>query len=268
MFALYLDRWALVPDGAALHTPSSDLLPVRAGARPAMLKLPRADEERAGGQLMPWWNGEGAARVYRHDPQTGALLLERALGKRSLARLAEDGQDDEASRVLCAVADRLHAPRPVPPPDLVPLESWFRALWNASARLGGMFQDAEASARALLGAPQDVTVLHGDLHHGNVLDGGERGWLAIDPKGLRGERGFDYANIFFNPTLAFAGQPGRLARQAQVVAAEARLERRRLLGWVLAYAGLSAAWWLEDAQASQVVSVLEVARLAAAELGR
>lgn len=47
--------------------------------------------------------------------------------------------------------------------------------------------------------PHDVVVLHGDIHHGNVLDGGERGWRAIDPKGLLGERTFDFVNILLAP---------------------------------------------------------------------
>ena len=40
------------------------------------------------------------------------------------------------------------------------------------------------------------------MHHDNILDFGERGWLVIDPKRLHGERAFDYANIFCNPDLA------------------------------------------------------------------
>ena len=44
-------------------------------------------------------------------------------------------------------------------------------------------------------------MLHGDLHHANVLDLGSSSWLAIDPKGLKGEQGFDYANIFTSPDL-------------------------------------------------------------------
>jgi streptomycin 6-kinase len=53
-----------------------------------------------------------------------------------------------------------------------------------------------------LTAPREEGVLHGDLHHDNVLDFGRRGWLAIDPHGLFGERGFDYANNSPTPTLA------------------------------------------------------------------
>src|SRR5260370_40949811 len=84
------------------------------------------------------------------------------------------------------------------------------------------------------------------MHHGNVLNFGSRGWLAIDPKCLVGERYFDYANIFCNPDLETATMPGRLARQLRVVADAAHLERRRLLAWVRAWAGLSAGVSLGD----------------------
>jgi streptomycin 6-kinase len=60
---------------------------------------------------------------------------------------------------------------------------------------------------------------------------GGRGWLAIDPKGLIGERYFDYANMFCNPDYEMATAPGRLTRQLQVVAQAAELEPRRLLTW-------------------------------------
>lgn len=56
---------------------------------------------------------------------------------------------------------------------------------------------------------------------------GERGWLAIDPKRLRGERGIDYDSILCNPDHETAIAPGRLARQVEAVAEAAVLERKR-----------------------------------------
>jgi streptomycin 6-kinase len=262
MFDRYLARWALTPDGEPILTRGSALLPVLHHGAPAMLKVARHPEERAGAALMAWWDGVGAARVLEHAGD--ALLLERAVGSGSLAAMARGGRDDEASRILCAAAARLHAPRERPPPELVPLDRWFQALEPAAAAHGGILRQAAATARGLLAAPREVAVLHGDIHHGNVLDFGASGWLAIDPKGLVGERGFDFANLFCNPDLETAVAPGRLGRQAEVVARAAGLERRRLLQWILAYAGLSAAWSLEDGEAPELV--LAVARLAAAEL--
>lgn len=186
------------------------------------------------------------------------------MGHRSLAEMARGGKDDDASRILCDVAARLHAPRGRQLPDLIPLERWFAELWPGAAKHGGILGHAAATARKLLDQPQQVGVLHGDLHHGNVLDFGQRGWLAIDPKRLLGERGFDFANIFRNPDLEIAKAPGRLARQATVIAEAARLDRMRLLRWVLAYAGLSAAWILNDGDDATLD--LTVAEIAAAEI--
>jgi streptomycin 6-kinase len=262
VFEPYLARWGLVPDGAAIVTHSSRLLPVRRNGEAAMLKIALEPEERWGAGLMVWWGGEGAARVLAHDGE--ALLMERALGERSLEEMARNGRDDEATRILCAAANRLHARRDRPPPDLVPLTRWFAELEPAAARHGGILAKAAAAARELLAAPQDEVVLHGDIHHGNVLDFGERGWLAIDPKRLTGDRGFDFANILRDPDAEVATGPGRLSRQASVIAEAASLDRTRLLKWVLAFAGLSAAWILGDGD--EPTLDLAVAEIAAAEL--
>lgn len=264
MFDRFLERWNLAGDGAPIVTHSSDLLPVRRDGVPAMLKIAHEDEERRGPDLMIWWGGDGAARVLEHEGD--AVLLERAMGHRSLVAMARDGRDDEASRILCDVAARLHAPRNHPLPELIPLERWFGELWPGAAKHGGILGQAASTARALLDQPQEVGVLHGDLHHGNVLDFGPRGWLAIDPKRLLGERGFDFANIFRNPDLEIAKTPGRLARQATAIAETAQLDRARLLRWVLAYAGLSAAWVLNDGDDATLDHT--VAEIAAAEIDR
>jgi len=253
-----------MPDGEAIVTHCSRLLPVKRAGVPAMLKIAHEDEERRGPDLMIWWDGDGAARVLEHDGD--AVLLERAMGHRSLGEMARGGKDGDASRILCNVAERLHAPRECQLPDLVPLERWFAELWPVAAKHGGTLGQAASIARALLDQPREVSVLHGDLHHGNVLDFGPRGWLAIDPKCLLGERGFDFANIFRNPDLELAKAPGRLAQQATVIAEAARLDRARLLRWVLAYAGLSAAWILNDGD--DATRDLTVAEIAVAEIAR
>ena len=208
MFSTYLARWDLTPDGDPIVTHSSRLLPVRRRGVPAMLKLPMEAEERRGSLLMPWWNGKGAARVLAHDRD--ALLLERAMGHGSLAAYARIGRDDEATRILCAAIATLHAHDAAPPPDLVALTPWFRDLWPAAETHGGILARSADTARELLAHPQDVVVLHGDIHHDNVLDFGARGWLAIDPKGLIGERGFDYANLFCNPENDIEVSPRRI----------------------------------------------------------
>ncbi|WP_370682433.1 aminoglycoside phosphotransferase family protein [Comamonas sp. GB3 AK4-5] len=264
MLTAYLEPWGLVPDGEPMLSPNGQLLPVRCEGLPAMLKVATEEEEKRGAALMAWWQGQGAARVLAHGGD--ALLLERAQGPRSLDELARHGHDEEACRIMCEVVARLHTPRAAPLPVLTDLRPWFQALHHCAGVQvqGGIFATAAATATALLAGPQDVVALHGDIHHGNILDFGPRGWLAIDPKGLVGERGVDYANLFCNPDAQTATDPARFERRLEVVAAAAGLEPQRLLQWILAWAGLSAAWHLEDG--SNPDTALAVAHMAAARL--
>jgi streptomycin 6-kinase len=269
MFEPWLTKWSLAADGDPVITPSSRLLPVRRIGVPAMLKITDVEEERRGGGLMEWWAGDGAAQVFARDD--GALLLERAEGSQSLTALSHEGRDEEACMIICQAAARLHAPRPDLLPPLMPLQKWFAALGPAARREGGFFERSATTAKALLANPQEVSVLHGDIHHGNILDFGPRGWLAIDPKALIGERGFDFANLFCNPDVAIsdppvASRPEVFARRLEIVSAQAKIDRARLLLWIIAYTGLSAAWLMADGsepKAGLAIGALAEAALAA-----
>jgi len=266
MFERYIRLWDLIVDGSPILTATSHLLPVRFQQQEAMLKVATCDEERRGNAVMAWWNGNGAARVLAHCDD--AILIERARPNPSLAVLSRWGQDDMAMRIACAALARLHAHQSPQPPTVVLLSEWFRPLLCLSTSTpahGVLHLSAMAAENLLAGPPIDEVVLHGDMHHGNILYFAEREWLAIDPKGLLGERGFDYANLFCNPDGDIAGDPVRFSRRVAIVADSAKLDRRRLLQWILAWSGLSALWMLEDGLPAE--TRLSAAELAANELG-
>ncbi|MFF1633409.1 aminoglycoside phosphotransferase family protein [Leifsonia sp. NPDC058248] len=270
LIAPRLTQWALTPDGPAFATASSVLQPVLFDGRAAYLKIATADEEAAGGRVMVWWDGRGAAPVYAHDGD--ALVLERATGRTDLAELATEGPDadDEATRILCRAALRLHAVDDRPLPDgLVDLTTWFSDLfaWEAEhpEAHDGLYPRAASEARRLLATPDGNAVLHGDVHHGNVLDFGADGWLAIDPKHIIGDPGFDFANILCNPDARVALSPGRLERHIGVIASETGIEADRMLRWTLAWAALSSCW--SELSGDDPGHVLEVGRHARALLG-
>ena len=243
----YLAAWRLKPDGMLQTTRSSWILPVRREAA-AMLKVARIPDERCGYSLIRWWNGQGAAAVL--EATADALLLERAADGACLAQLARAGDDDRATEILCETAARLHAAREAAIPDLHPLDAWFKPLLDFREPPHWLAQSA-AVARNMLAAQQSIVPLHGDLHHDNVLDFGARGWLAIDPHGLLGARAFDFANIFTNPDLGdpqrpLATLPGRLEARLRIVTLKTGIEPAEMLGWIVAWTGLSAAWFLDD----------------------
>ncbi|NQX28774.1 hypothetical protein HQQ81_15610 [Microbacteriaceae bacterium VKM Ac-2854] len=255
-------RWGVQLTGPVVVTGTSELQPGVRGDEPVMIKLAHVAEERLGARVLASWAGRGAVRVLELDGD--AVLLVRATGPRDLARLSADGRDDTATVILCDVLERLHA---VPDPGLaVPdLARWIRAL---TAPAPASHPDPRGHERAAdilreLSAPVEPSVLlHGDAHHFNVLDFGDRSrarWLAIDPKGVRGPRVFDHLALFLNPDPATA--ISRLRRRQAIVAE--RLGRDDLAEWVFGYAMLSVAWHLEDG--TDPAAALAVAA-AAAEL--
>lgn len=269
-FSPYLRRWQLHAEGDALYTSGAALLPVCWRGLPAMLKLATQAEEQQGYAMLRWWRGRGAARVYAHCGP--ALLMERGQPERSLAVFSLAGADDEACRRACGVVARLHAaPRPgegLPgqAPGATPLAAWFAALVHrAGGAEGDVLPAARRAAQQLLATPQEPHYLHGDIHHHNILDFGARGWLAIDPKGLVGERAFDYANLFCNPTPRICLDPGRFQARLGLVCTAGAIAPQRMLQWILAWAGLSALWHIEDG--GDPDTALAVARMARAGLG-
>ena len=255
-FEPWLALWTLVPEGEVMSMPvtRSRLLPVRAGNQAAMLKLAHSADERRGASVMAWWDGQGAAPVLAFQDE--ALLMLRAPGG-TLVPMVQAGRDEAATAILCQVVARLHAPRPSAPPTAPPLGNLFAALLQST---DPTLVRSRGVASGLLESPRDPVLLHGDIHHGNVLDFGADGWLAIDPWGLVGERTYDYANIFPNPDLTSVTAERFAVRLAQIAKA-ADLEPARLRSWAHAHAGLSAAWHAQDgtdpATARAVLTILE-----------
>ncbi len=120
---------------------------------------------------------------------------------------------------------------------------------------------------------RDIGPLHGDIHHNNILDFGARGWLAIDPKRLIGDRAFDYREPV--PAIRIWTRPAAGCRIAGPLCATRSKSssngrgssENRLLRWIVAYTGLSATWCLDDNQAADVDLTVGAMALAALDGG-
>lgn len=228
-------RLGLQPSGPMHYTQASVVCEVVLDGHLAFLKVTNETEELTGTRALEKWEGNGAVKVLVKDGH--AVVLERA--GQTLRSLVTD--DAEATRVLCAAADRLHTQSPKDINEFLALRSWFSPLFSDTAP---RFDEVREIADRLFNRTSPPVLLHGDLHHENVLDGEERGWLAIDPKGVVGPREFDYCNIFTNwsPHQAHKHFDSRL----HIVAKTADIDPVQLLSWIAAWSALSGIWHLED----------------------
>ena len=263
----YFALWGMAPDGEPFATHSSWLAPARLNGAAVMLKVPCHPEERNAMAALAWYGGRGAARVLRRDDF--AVVMERLADDRPLRAMAEGGQDDEATRILCEATTALHERRAESFPASAPtLKRWFRSLPMMAAREAsyqGLMQAGWREAERLLNEPCDPVLLHGDIHHDNVLHDPARGWAAIDPKGVVGNSGYDFANMLCNPLGDLPLKPGRMGRQARVVAEATGRPLESVLAWGVAYIALSTAWHIESGTL-ETENALDYCRVAQGEL--
>lgn len=197
------------------------------------------------------YDGQGACRLLDADAERGALLLERLLPGDTLLSLADDAATVVAAEVM---AKLWHAP---PPGHRFPsVADWAAGLAELRPHFGGscgpfpewLVDRAEGLFRELLPSQGPTVVLHGDLHHYNILAATRAPWLAIDPKGVIGEPAYEVGALLRNP-LSLPEWPDlahTLARRVDQLCEILALDRQRVLGWASAQAVLSAWWMYED----------------------
>jgi streptomycin 6-kinase len=222
--------------------------------------------------VLSTFDGRGAVRLLAHDPDRGALLLERADPGTPAAALVP-ADDAAATAAVAAVARRMHEPPPpgCALPDLSSELADFAAHRTRDPHgrriPTGLVARAEGLMRELCASTTDQVLLHGDLHHDNVLAASREPWLAIDPRGYVGDAAFDCSPMLYNPGLQRRDEqltalvPARVEQLADLL----DLPRERVHAWGFVMAVLSEVWTAE-APDEPPTRALDVAHLLAAGL--
>ncbi len=209
------------------------------------------------------FNGDGACQLLGSDEERGFLLLERLNPGTMLADLTND---DERTNIAIDVMQRIWRPittlesnsllfgsgqQAARLQKFIKLSDWFDALKKVRPRFNGgtgpfpkkIFERVESLLPGLF-ADENVKLIHGDFHHFNVLSS-ERGWLAIDPKGVIGPAGYEIGPLMINPWgslsdgVSFKAQT---KRRMSILSERVGWEQETILNWATAHAVLSA-WW-------------------------
>lgn len=235
------------------------------------LGLPHADHQAVEAAALQAYAGRGAVRLLAHDPDRGALLLHRADPGRQL-RDHVPGDDENATWAILSVLRELHPTR-VPGGSAVPQLSRVRRSFTEHLAqhpgddpLPRRFVQAAASLfDELVATGGEPVLLHGDLHHDNVLSDEESasGWVAIDPHGYVGDAGYDVAAMLYNPDPGIRSEallrlvPARVEQLAD----GSGLPLDRVVAWGFVKGVLSEVWSAQGDVGYSPGRALDVARL-------
>ncbi|MFC3381805.1 aminoglycoside phosphotransferase family protein [Couchioplanes azureus] len=221
----------------------------RADGSAAVLKLglPGAAHLAAEATALDFFAGRGAARLLARDDARGALLIERLEPGTTLRGLVRH-HDDRATAVLADLMRRLH--RPAPPglalKDLAARTADFAAHLDRFPGDAPLPRDLVIQAMHRYGdlcaSAGSRVVLHGDLHHENVLAAGREPWLAIDPHGVVGDPAAEIGPVLYNPLDGDEPTLSLLMPRVEQFADALGIATGRVVAWGFAQAVLSEVW--------------------------
>jgi streptomycin 6-kinase len=245
----YLQKWELTSEGPVDNLSYNFVIKVTdSSGTPLILKLgvPNFDTRNEMVTLQAY-NGEGCAKLLKSDSENGVMLLERLVPGRMLS-----SESDEMIVLENYIKVWKAIRRTVPDGTSTPsLTHWFEGLTryrNAGEGPISMehVQLAEEFFQQVMETSEGPQLLHGDLHHENILYSEEKGWMAIDPKGVAGDPYFDVISFLINQLESKLDAKSTLKLRVDTISEQMGLDRGRLLKAAIALGTLYACWGVED----------------------
>ena len=216
------------------------------------------------------YNGRAICHLIDADMEMGVLILEWLKPGKMLLEVKDD---DEATRIAAQVMQKLW--RRLPETHNFPsVADWSNGLIRLRETFAGgtgpypqkLIETAESIFTDLIAENGEPVLLHGDLHHYNILSAEREPWLAIDPKGVVGEPAYEVGAFLHNPLdlMTWSDWQTLIPRQLDILAETLQIDRQRLVAWSLAQDVLSNWWGYEDLGE---VGEMPLAWLLAKELG-
>lgn len=191
----------------------------------------------------------GVPRVYETDESLTAYLMEHLKPGESLKKLLKQDDDDQATRIICRTMRTLHSRQQDKGNAFPHLSENAKSLSILEGKLDSQLL---SKAQRLF---QDLTIdratdvlLHGDLHHANIL-ANEGDWKAIDPHGYIGDPTAEVGAMVRNFTEDLPNPPSLekiIERRLKIMEEELPFDPQRIKNWAYCITICSLAWSFED----------------------
>lgn len=193
------------------------------------------------------FGGEGAVKLHLYDE--GAVLIDFLDGAKLKSTVRID-TDRAVASTICKILKKLHHSPLKPNENLWDLKRQFESLYKR-AELNGQpeyIYKAKSLIDKLIDSEIDKRVLHGDVHHSNILFCSKvKDWKLIDPQPLFAERTYDLANTFYNPddNPDLVESTHRIEYLTDIYSRELVIDRQRILDFAFCHGALSVCWQME-----------------------
>lgn len=197
-----------------------------------------------------WYQAQktGCAHLIASDTEQGALLLEYLQPGVSLKQKVIDGQDNEATEIIAQVIIELNAPKITGQTPFPYVSELAKDLELLKGKIpSSLFSYGRELFHRLLETKENV-LLHGDLHHDNILSHGKK-YRAIDPHGYVGPQAFEVGACIRNPYDCFPqvrSLEETLTSRLNILYRSLPFSREEIKGWALAYTLIAASWSVQD----------------------
>ncbi|WP_275786881.1 aminoglycoside phosphotransferase family protein [Bacillus sp. Cr_A10] len=247
----FLHKWNLISEGPVDNLSYNYVLKVKdQDGNPAILKLgvPNYDFKNEIRTLQTY-NGKGCVKLLDADTEKGVMLLEHLLPGTMLNIVEEQ----EAIKYFAKVWMEIR--RPIKGNSDHPfIKNWLSAfdryLETYSIEEGPISNDYIYLAKTFYSEISDSSkgneLLHGDLHHENILFSKAYGWIAIDPKGVIGDTYFDLISFLTNQLFDKPNPQQFFKDRVFSLCDEMNLDKERLLKAGFTMSTLYACWGIED----------------------
>lgn len=198
---------------------------------------------------------QGAVRVIHADPALCAIVMTRITPGTSMlqANLSDDDATLAVAKLIADLQSPLTSAATSHRPALPTTADWMKGFDRLRTLHNGttgpiperIFEEGHQCFKDLQETTTAAHILHGDLHHGNILKNHRQSWVAIDPQGVIGDPAYEVGAWMRNPTPKAFSLP-TVQRRLDILAEHTELDRERMRRWSMAQAILSACWSIED----------------------
>ncbi|MBH0168078.1 aminoglycoside phosphotransferase family protein [Fictibacillus sp. 18YEL24] len=192
-------------------------------------------------------SGESTVKVLAFEKERGIMVLERIRPGQTLAEIEED---DKATLIAANVMKKLMVPAPVDSnlPTVLDRENSLKRIYQ---HYNSYHPVSKATIEEALFITEKLNIsidepylLHGDLHHYNILANGDF-WTIIDPKGLIGDREYEVVQYLLNK-LPEHGVEEITEKRIDIFVDVLNLNKERVLLRAYSHAVLATCWTIED----------------------